>query len=85
MWVTDVIAGQTPRACLFGGEDVLGLGAFLALGNFHRDFLTLFQGPETFHLDGAVMHEDVRATLTLDEPESFVIVEPLDGSCNSIT
>jgi hypothetical protein len=59
---------------------VCGGGAFLSIGNFKRYALTLSQGPETPGLDGAVVNENVAPVVHLDEPEAFLLVEPLHGT-----
>ena len=64
-------------------DDVVRVRTFLPLGHFHRDLLPFFEGFESFHLDGRVMHEYILAALTLDETKPFVIIEPLTGSFNS--
>jgi hypothetical protein len=64
------------------GQDlhVCGGGAFLSIGDFKRNALTLSQGPETPGLDGAVVNENVAPVVHLDEPEAFLLVEPLHGT-----
>jgi len=64
-------------------NDVFGLRSFLPLRHFHRDFLSFLKGFEAFHLDRGMMNENVLPTFTLDETKALVIIEPLDGSCNS--
>lgn len=64
-------------------DDVLSLGAFLALGDGEFHLLTLFQVTEAFAADGAEVDEDVRATLTGDETEALGAIEPLHGALNA--
>lgn len=64
-------------------DDVFRLRTFLPLGHFHRDLLPFFEGFESFHLDGCVMHEYILTALALDETKPFVVIEPLNGSANS--
>lgn len=64
-------------------DDVFRLRTFLSLGHFHRNLLTFFQGLESFHLYCSVMYEYILTAFALDETESLVIIEPLDGSFNS--
>jgi len=64
-------------------DNVFCLRTFLPLGHFHRDLLPFFEGFESFHLDGRMMHEYILTALTLDETKPFVIIEPLYGSYNS--
>ena len=67
-----------------GGGDVLCLGTFLALRDFHRHSLTFVQGFTAFAVDRTVMYEDVLAIFLLNETITFVIAEPLDGSGYSL-
>src|SRR5579862_9202340 len=41
------------------GANLVGLRAFLSLGDFELDPLSLFEGLVTIHLDRAVVNEDV--------------------------
>ena len=65
------------------GDNVFRLRSFLSLSDFHRDFLTFLQRLESFHLDRAVMNKHVLTAFAFDESKSFIVVEPLNGSCNS--
>ena len=65
------------------GDDVFRLGPFLALRYFHGDPLAFLERLEAFHLDGAVVNEDVLSAFSLNEAKSLVVVEPLDGSADS--
>ena len=65
------------------GDDVFRLRSLLALGYFHRNLLAFLQGPESFRNDRGVVNENVLTILALDESESLIVVEPLDGSRNS--
>jgi len=66
------LSGQNLHVC--------GGGAFLSIGDFKCYALTLSQGPETPGLDGAVVNENVTTVVLLDEPEAFLLVEPLHGT-----
>src|SRR5436309_4078771 len=67
------------RKCL-GGGDVRGLKALVALHDFELDALPLGQRAVAVHLDRAVVDEHVIPTLALDEAESLLVREPLDGA-----
>jgi hypothetical protein len=60
-------------------DDYDGLRGWTLLALYDLEFhpLTLGEALEAFHLDRAVMYEDVTATLDLDEAEAFGVVEPL--------
>src|SRR5690348_12418547 len=61
--------------------DVLGLGALRALGDLELDAGALLKGLKAGAGNGRVVDENVSTTaLLLDEAETLVIVEPLDGS-----
>ena len=62
----------------FDGRDVVRLKAFLSFADRKFNELSLFQGTVAFGLDGAVVDENVLRAFTLDESESFGVVEPLD-------
>ena len=66
---------------LVGGEDVLRLGALLALGDVEGHALALLELTEALGGDVRVVGEDVRAaTVLLDEAEALFRVEPLHGA-----
>ena len=50
---------------------VLGLSSFGTLDYFKFHFLLFCQGAETFALDGAVMHKDIRAVFPSNEAEAL--------------
>ncbi len=54
----------------------LRLGTFGSLNHIEVDLLAFGQGPKTFTVNGGVMHENIRAAVLFDEPESFGFVEP---------
>ena len=64
-------------------SDVAGLWAFGAVNDleFHR--LTFLERPEPVALNGRVVDEDVTASVALDEPVTFCVVEPLDLACDT--
>jgi hypothetical protein len=72
-----------PVCKLLLGDNVLRLGSFLTLGYFHGNFLSFFEGFESFHLDCTVVYENILSTFTLDKTKSLVIIEPFNGSGNS--
>src|SRR3989338_6297995 len=57
--------------------DVRGLETLGAFLDFELHFVTFGQRAEPFRRDRRVMHEDVRATILLDEAETLRVVEPL--------
>jgi hypothetical protein len=71
-----------PRSIGVGlkNNHVFRLRAFLALDFGEADALAFGQGFEALTLDGAKMHEKVRAIFALDETESLGLVEPFNGS-----
>src|SRR6478735_68928 len=63
------------------GADLLGLRALGTLGDVELHALGLLERAVAAALDGAVVHEDVRAATVLgDEAEALFSVEPLDCS-----
>jgi hypothetical protein len=59
-------------------DDVLGRGAFGSLDDIELDLASFGEGFESLRLNRAVMDEAVFATVVRrDEPEAFLIVEPL--------
>src|SRR5690606_32363664 len=60
--------------------DVRGLQALGALHDLELHGVTLGEGPEAVHHDGAVMHEDVLAAFLRDEAVALRVVEPLHGT-----
>src|SRR4029450_5941776 len=63
--------------------DVAGLRALRAVNDFELHCLALFKRAEAVALNGRVVHEDVAASVTLDEPIPLGVVEPLDLACNT--
>ena len=61
-----------------GFRDFRGLRTFLSLYDLELDAITFLERLEPRPLDGAVMDEDVRATLAGDEAVSLRVVEPFD-------
>src|SRR5204863_9938853 len=63
--------------------DVSGLRTFGAVNDleFHR--LTFLERTEPVALNGRVVDEDVTASVALDEPVTFGVVEPLDLACDT--
>lgn len=62
-------------------DDLVGLGALLPLDNIEFHLVTFLQTFVPIDLDGAVMHEDVRAVVPSDEAVPFRIIEPFDFTC----
>ena len=67
------------------GIDVFRLRTLLALGHFETDALALCQGPAAGSIDGAEVHEHVRAAFSFDESETFCIVKPFDGAGDALS
>jgi hypothetical protein len=67
------------------GYNVLCLGAFLALSDFQCDFLSFSQGFKSISLDCTSMNEYIRSALRRDETKTFVIIEPFNGTGNSLS
>src|SRR5258706_7489218 len=63
--------------------DVAGLRALGAVDDFEFDRLAFLERAEAVALNGGVVHEDVAASVTLDEPVAFGVVEPLDLACDT--
>lgn len=61
---------------------ILRLWPLLALGNFHRDFLTFTQGFSAGAVNCAVVYENIFTTFLLNKSKTFFIVEPLNGTSN---
>src|SRR5262245_44928336 len=62
--------------------DVAGLRALGTVNDFELHCLALFERTEAVALNGRVVHEDVTASVALDESVPFCVVEPLDLACN---
>src|SRR5207249_5985974 len=63
-----------------GGRDVRGLGTLWALNDLELHTLTFGQRLVAVHRDRGEVDEDVVATLTLNEPVTLLVREPLDGA-----
>src|ERR671929_1067555 len=63
---------------------VRGLSALGALHDLELDLLSLGQRLVAVHRDRGEVHEDVLATLTLDEPVALLVREPLDGALSQL-
>src|SRR6478672_8063327 len=64
-------------------SDVAGLRALGAVDDFELYRLAFLERTEPVALNGGVVHEDVAASVTLDEPVAFGVVEPLDLACDT--
>ena len=63
-------------------SDVNGGPLSVTLVHVKLDALSLCQGAEAFGVDGRLVHEHVSMTITgSDETETFLRIEPLDGTC----
>ena len=60
--------------------DVVSGRALGTVDDFELNPRTLFQGPETFGLDGGMMDENVRSVILLDEAKALGIVKPLHST-----
>jgi len=56
------------------------LGSFLPLDDFELYLIAFLKAFVSFTADRAVMYKNIRTIFASDEPKSFCIVEPLDGS-----
>ena len=61
-------------------EDLISLRAFGSLNDIELDLVAFLEALIAFALDGAVVHEDVGATLAAEESVSLCVVEPLYGA-----
>ena len=60
--------------------DILRRGAFRSLLDIKRHLIAVIEGFETGRVNPRMMHEHVRTVLLLNEPETFLVVEPLHNS-----
>src|SRR5437764_11904307 len=63
--------------------DVAGLRALGAVNDLELHRLTLLERSEAVALNGRVVHEDIAASVALDESVSLRVVEPLDLACDA--
>src|SRR5436190_18910115 len=63
--------------------DVAGLRALGTVNDLELHRLALLERAEAVALNGRVVHEDVAASVALDEPVAFGVVEPLDLACDT--
>lgn len=70
--------------CSLDSYDVLGLWAFLALGNNELNALAFGQCFVARHCNGAEMCEHIWAAFASDEAEAFAFIEPFYGAGNFI-
>src|SRR5882672_10658630 len=64
-------------------RDVAGLRAFRTVNDLELYRLAFLERTEPVALNGRVVHEDVTASVALDEPVTLGVVEPLDLACNA--
>jgi hypothetical protein len=70
-----LVVGPSGALANLGREETLGTFSY-----FELDFLAFFKRAVALHLDSSVMHENVLASLLLDEAEAFFCVEPFNGT-----
>src|SRR3954468_874403 len=76
--------GRGPLPCkVLDLGDVAGLRAFRTVNDLELDRLAFLERAETVALNGRVVHEDVTASVALDEPVALGVVEPLDLACDT--
>src|SRR5206468_406822 len=63
--------------------DVAGLRALGTVNDLELHCLALLERTEAVALNGRVVHEDVAASVSLDEPVTLGVVEPFDLACNT--
>src|SRR6185312_17475073 len=73
-------AARSSKPKRLGGRDVRGLGTLRALDDLELHTLTLGQRLVAVHRDRREVDEHVVSTLTLDEPVTLLVREPLDGA-----
>jgi hypothetical protein len=61
-------------------DNILCLGALLAVRDSEFDLLAVGKGFETIALDGAEMDKDIRTIFTLDEAETLALVKPFNSA-----
>lgn len=62
-------------------DHLIRLWALLSLDNVELHLVTFLQTFVSINLDGAVVHEDVRAVVPSYESVPFRIIEPFDFTC----
>ena len=73
-----------PEKLRSGCGDVRGLSALGALHDLELHLLPLGEGLVAVHRDRGEVDEDVLATLTLDEPVTLLVREPLNGALSQL-
>jgi hypothetical protein len=63
---------------------VRGLRAFLTLDDLELDFVAFLETFVALAADSAVMNKYIRAIVSADKTVAFRVIEPLDGSFQSI-
>src|SRR5881409_2722096 len=63
--------------------DVACLRALGAVDDLELHCLAFLERSESVALNGRVVHEDVTASVALDEPVTLGVVEPLDLACDA--
>src|SRR6266852_1250882 len=62
---------------------VAGLRALRTVDDLELHCLAFLERTEAVALNGRVVHEDVAASVALDEPVTLGVVEPLDLACDT--
>src|SRR5438445_6693491 len=62
---------------------VAGLRALRTVDDLELYCLAFLERSESVALNGRVVHEDVTASVALDEPVALGVVEPLDLACDT--
>src|SRR5882762_8315267 len=62
---------------------VAGLWALRTVDDLELYRLAFLERTEPVALNGRVVHEDITASVALDEPVTLGVVEPLDLACNA--
>jgi hypothetical protein len=61
-------------------DNILCLGALLAVRDSELDLLAVREGFETITRDGAEMDKDIRTIFTLNEAETLGLVKPFNSA-----
>src|SRR5882762_9683079 len=64
-------------------RDVAGLRTFRTVDDLELYSLAFLERTEPVALNGRVVHENVTASVTLDEPVALGVVEPFDLACDT--
>src|SRR6266852_7303141 len=84
-WLT-AESSQLPAVSQDKGLDLGDVACLRALGavdDLELHCLAFLERSESVALNGRVVHEDVTASVALDEPVALGVVEPLDLACDT--